>query len=160
VDIKGFNKKIYSKLAHVANFEAILEATIYAKNILKMHVEVITLVIPGWNDDKKQLSDIAKWIKQNLGVNTAWHVTRFAPYLELSDIHSTPIETLEQARIIGYEEGLQYVYIGNVQGHTGENTYCPKCDNVLIARIGYQTHIKGLDGNKCAKCGNVIPIVF
>jgi pyruvate formate lyase activating enzyme len=160
VDIKGFTKEFYQKLAKVPNFETILEATKRAKDKWNMHVEIITLVIPGWNDDDKQLKDIASWIKNNLGDQTPWHVTRFVPYLELRDLHVTPVETLERARQIGFDAGLKYVYIGNVPGHKGENTYCPKCKHLLIERVGYETEIKGLSGNKCDFCGEEIPIVL
>ena len=159
VDIKGFTKDFYQKLARVSNFETILEATKRSKDKWNMHVEIITLIIPGWNDDEKQLRDIASWIKNNLGENTPWHVTRFVPYLELKDIHVTPIETLEKARRIGFDAGLKYVYIGNVPGNTGENTYCPKCKHLLIERVGYETEIKGLNENKCDFCGEDIPII-
>jgi len=159
VDIKGFTKEFYQKLAKVPNFETILEATKRAKDKWNMHVEIITLVIPGWNDDEKQLKDIASWIKRNLGELTPWHVTRFVPYLELKDLHVTPIETLERARQIGLDAGLKYVYIGNVPGHKAENTYCPKCKHLLIERVGYETDIKGLSGNKCDFCGENIPII-
>ena len=159
VDIKGFTKDFYQKLARVSNFETILEATKRAKEKWNMHVEIITLIIPGWNDDEKQLRDIAMWIKNNLGENTPWHVTRFVPYLELKDIHVTPIETLEKARKIGLDTGLKYVYIGNVPGNTGENTYCPKCKHLLIERVGYETEIKGLNENKCDFCGETIPVI-
>jgi len=159
VDIKGFTKDFYQKLARVSNFETILEATKRAKEKWNMHVEIITLIIPGWNDDEKQLRDIAAWIKTNLGENTPWHVTRFVPYLELKDIHVTPVETLEKARKIGLDAGLKYVYIGNVPGNTGENTYCPKCRHLLIERVGYETGIKGLKDNKCDFCGETIPII-
>ena len=160
VDIKGFTKEIYQKLAKVSNFETILEATKRAKDKWGMHVEIVTLVIPGWNDDDRQLKDIASWIKKNLGDSTPWHVTRFVPYGELKDIHVTPVETLEKARKIGFDAGLKYVYIGNVPGHKGENTYCPKCEHLLIERVGYETDIKGLKGDKCDNCGESIPIIL
>ena len=159
VDIKGFTKDFYRKLARVSNFETILEATKRAKEKWNMHVEIITLIIPGWNDDEKQLRDIAAWIKNDLGDQTPWHVTRFVPYLELKDLHVTPVETLEKARKIGLDAGLKYVYIGNVPGNTGENTYCPKCKHLLIERIGYKTEMKGINENKCDFCGETIPII-
>lgn len=160
VDIKGFTKDFYMKLAKVPNFETILEATKRAKEKWNMHVEIITLVIPGWNDDEEQLKGIAGWIRDNLGDRTPWHVTRFVPYLELRDLHVTPVETLDKARQIGFDAGLKYVYIGNVPGHKGENTYCPNCKHLLIERIGYETQIKGLADNKCDFCGESIPIVL
>jgi pyruvate formate lyase activating enzyme len=159
VDIKGFTNDFYQKLARVNNFETILEATKRAKDKWNMHVEIITLIIPGWNDDEKQLRDIAAWIKNDLGDQTPWHVTRFVPYLELKDLHVTPVETLEKARKIGFDAGLKYVYIGNVPGNTGENTYCPKCNHLLVERVGYETEIKGLNENKCDFCGETIPII-
>jgi pyruvate formate lyase activating enzyme len=160
VDIKGFTKDFYMKLAKVPNFETILEATKRAKDKWNMHVEIITLVIPGWNDDEEQLKGIASWIRDNLGPGTPWHVTRFVPYLELKDLHVTPVETLEKARQIGFDAGLKYVYIGNVPGHKGENTFCPNCKHLLIERVGYETEIKGLSAeNKCDYCGEAIPIV-
>jgi pyruvate formate lyase activating enzyme len=160
VDIKGFNDKFYKNLAKVNNFETILEATKYAKDKWNMHVEVITLVIPGWNDDDEQLREIAEWIVENLGVDTPWHVTCFTPYLELKDVPMTPIETLENAHQIGLDAGLRYVYIGNVFGHPAENTYCPKCQSVVIERMGYDTAIKGIENNKCEVCGEIIPVVI
>ena len=159
VDIKGFTKEFYQKLAKVSNFETILDATKRAKEKWNMHVEAITLVIPGWNDDDKQLKDIANWIKNNLGDQTPWHVTRFTPQLELKEIHMTPVETLEKARQIGFDAGLKYVYIGNVPGHEGENTYCPKCKHLLVERFGFDAQMKGLHEGKCDFCGELIPIV-
>ena len=160
VDVKGFNKEFYQKLARVPNYETILEATKRAKEKWNMHVEIITLVIPGWNDDEKQLKDIASWIRNDLGEETPWHVTRFVPHLELKELHVTPVETLERARQIGLDSGLKYVYIGNVPGHKGENTYCPNCKHLLIERVGYETEIKGLKEYKCDFCGERIPLII
>jgi len=117
VDIKGFTNEFYMKLAKVPDFSPILKASVYAKKKLNMHVECITNIIPTMNDDEVQLRGIAKWIKNELGPETPWHVTRFIPYLEYSHLYPTPIETLEKAKSIGLEEGLQYVYLGNVPGY-------------------------------------------
>jgi pyruvate formate lyase activating enzyme len=153
VDIKGFTKDFYMKLAKVPDFEPILKASIYAKKKLNMHVECITNIIPTMNDDEEQLRNIAKWIKAELGPETPWHVTRFIPYLEYAHLYPTPTETLEKARNIGFEEGLRYVYIGNVPGHKGENTYCHNCKKLLIERVGYSTEIIGLkDKTYCKYC--------
>jgi len=160
VDIKGFTKEFYSKLAKIKNYETILDATIRAKKKWNMHVEAITLIIPDWNDDEAQLSGIANWIKDNLGPDTPWHVTQFMPYLELADKEPTPIPTLERAQKIGTDAGLKYVYIGNVPGHKGENTYCPNCSKLLIERVGYKTQIIGMSDNKCANCGESIPVII
>jgi pyruvate formate lyase activating enzyme len=158
VDLKGFTPEFYRRIAKVANYETILEAAKRAKQKWNLHVEIITLVIPGWNDDDKQLKGIASWIKENLGAETPWHVTRFVPQLELGDLETTPVKTLERARKIGFDSGLKYVYIGNVPGHEGENTYCPKCKHLLIERKGYDIEIKGIKDGNCDYCGESIPI--
>jgi len=160
VDIKGFSDDFYRKLARVNDYKLILDATIRAKKKHNIHVECITLIIPGWNDDEKQLKDMAAWIRDNLGPETPWHVTRFVPYLELRDLNVTPVETLDWARQIGLDAGLKYVYVGNVPGHKAENTYCPKCKSLLIERIGYETAIKNLKEKTCGNCGEEIPIVL
>lgn len=159
VDIKGFTDEFYRKLAKVPNFRTILDATIRAKKMHNIHVECITLIIPGWNDDEKQLKDIANWIKESLGPEVPWHVTRFIPYLELRELHETPVEVLECARQIGLDAGLKYVYIGNVSGHKGENTYCPKCKSLLIERVGYETSIRNLKDKTCGNCGENIDLI-
>ena len=80
-------------------------------------------------------------------------MTRFMPYLEYSHLPPTPTETLEKARKIGFEAGLQFVYIGNVPGHPGENTYCPQGKKLLIERVGYQPDIRHMAAGKCEFCG-------
>lgn len=152
VDVKGFTEDFYFKLAKIKNFKPVLEAAERAKKKWNMHVEVITLIIPTMNDDDAQLKGIADWIVEKLGPETPWHVTRFMPYLEYSHLPPTPIETLEKARKIGFEAGLEFVYIGNVPGDPGENTYCPKCKKLLIERVGYQTEVKHVAAGKCEFC--------
>ena len=90
------------------------------------HVEIVTNVIPTFNDDEATLRGIAAWIAAELGPKTPWHVTRFMPYLEFAHLPPTPIRTLERAVRIGHDAGLQFVYVGNVPGHEGENTVCPQ----------------------------------
>jgi len=114
VDIKGFSEESYRGIAHLDRFEGILDVTIRAQRKWGMHVEVISNIIPGYNDDIQQLKNIATWIRRLLGKFTPWHVTRFIPHLDLSHVPSTPIRVLEMARKIGLEEGLEYVYVGNV----------------------------------------------
>lgn len=102
-----------------------------------VHVEVTTLVIPTVNDDETSLRSIAKRIVEELGQDTPWHVTAYYPAY-LFDAPPTPVRTLEKAYRIGREEGLKFVYLGNVPGHPYENTYCPKCETLLIRRYGVQ----------------------
>jgi len=152
VDVKGFTKDFYKNLANVKDFNPVLEAAERAKKKWNMHVEIVTLVIPTWNDDETQLKGIANWIKEKLGPETPWHVTRFVPYLDLAHLPPTPTETLEEARQIGLDAGLKFVYIGNVPGHSGENTYCPKCKKLAIERVGYEIGKYNVDVGKCNFC--------
>jgi pyruvate formate lyase activating enzyme len=121
------------------------------------HIEVVTLVIPSINGDESTLRSIATRIRDELGPTVPWHCTRYysaykAPSLDLPQ--ETAIGTLDRAREIGLEEGLKYVYIGNIPKHKGENTYCPNCGSLLVERIGLTTkypHINRLN-NSCSVC--------
>lgn len=156
VDVKGFSAATYRRIAHLSNFEGILKAAERAKTKWGMHVEVVTNVIPGINDEERELRDIASWIRRDLGQGTPWHVTQFVPHLDLSDVPPTPVRTLERAREIGLEAGLQYVYLGNVPGHPGEHTYCPHCGILLIERYHMTIIRDELMGNQCPKCGTEV----
>ena len=157
VDIKGFSKKLYSKMCHVSEFKGILEVTKRAKKKWGMWVEIVTNLTPGYNDDQKQLRGIASWIKDELGEETPWHITRFIPHLELSDVPATSVSALERAREIGFEQGLLYVYLGNVFGHPAENTYCHRCKRALIERKGLYITDNRIEQGKCSFCGMEIP---
>ncbi|NQU18121.1 MAG: AmmeMemoRadiSam system radical SAM enzyme [Candidatus Saganbacteria bacterium] len=152
VDIKAFSPEAFKKLTKAGHFEKVLEATEYAKKRWNMHIEVITNVVPTVNDDNFQLKGIADWIKEHLGADTPWHVTRFIPYHEFKDLPPTPVKTLEKARKIGMDAGLNFVYIGNVSGHPGENTYCPKCKKLLIERAGFSISQNHTKDHKCGFC--------
>ena len=156
VDIKGFSNATYRRIGHVKDYSGILRVTEKAKGY-GMHVEVVTNVIPGFNDSKEELRDIASWIKNSLGPETPWHVTRFYPHLELSHTAPTPVPDLEKAWMIGKKEGLWYVYIGNVPGHEKENTYCHICGELLIERHVFDVLSNKVKGGKCAACNAVIP---
>ena len=158
VDIKGFNGSLYENLAKIKDWRGILETARRAKNKWQMHVEVVTNIIPTMNDDDAQLGDIAKWIHDELGELTPWHVTRFHPSHNMMDLPPTPVSTLERAVAIGKKAGLKFVYIGNVPGHGGENTICYACGNTVIRRYGYHTEITGLSGSRCRACGAQINI--
>ena len=153
VDVKGFTTEFYRKLASVTEWKGILDIAVRAKEKWDMHVEVVTNIIPTMNDDDEQLEALARWIVEDLGELTPWHVTRFIPYLELSHLPSTPVETLDRAREIGLAQGLRFVYVGNVPGHGAESTYCYDCGKLAIRRVGYQTRIVGVQDGKCAYCG-------
>ncbi len=153
VDIKGFSDVFYREIARVPHWREILEVTKRAKTKWNMHVEVVTNLIPTMNDDDQQLEGIARWICDELGELTPWHVTRFYPMYQMTHLPPTPVSTLERAYEIGQKTGLKFVYAGNVPGHRSENTKCYSCGKLNIERIGYQTKIVGLEDSRCKFCG-------
>ncbi len=159
VDIKGFSDDTYLRTGHIKGFKGIRKMTKKAKEY-GMHVEVVTNITPGFNDDEAELRSIASWIKNTLGPETPWHVTRFYPHLELSHLPPTPIAGLEMAWSIGKEEGLWYVYIGNVPGHKYENTYCHNCKELLIERNVFDIIKNKSINGKCPNCNTTIPGMF
>src|SRR3972149_3324921 len=99
--------------------------------------EIVYLMVPTLNDDMKDIKKMCEWILSNLGPDVPVHFTRFIPLYLLKNLPPTPVSSLEQARKIAQESGLKFVYIGNVGGHEGENTYCPKCKKILVGRYGF-----------------------
>lgn len=153
VDIKGFSDAPYVRLAKIKRWREVLNSAVRAHERWGMHVEVITNLIPTLNDDPEQLTALATWIRDHLGPDTPWHVTRFYPQHRMTHLPPTPIEALERAYDIGRKVGLHFVYVGNVPAHPGENTHCHGCGRLAVRRAGYQTDIVGLDGSRCAGCG-------
>jgi len=153
VDVKGFTDEFYRELAKISHWRGILDVARRAKEKWHMHVEVVTNIIPTMNDDEEQLRDLATWIRNDLGELTPWHVTRFYPMRQFTNVPATPIATLEKAYKIGKEAGLKFVYLGNVPGHEYENTVCYSCGRTVVRRVGYDTKVVGLDGSKCRFCG-------
>jgi pyruvate formate lyase activating enzyme len=153
VDIKGFSESFYREIAGILHWREILEVTKRAKHTWNMHVEVVTNIIPTRNDDDGQLEGIARWIHDELGELTPWHVTRFHPSYQLTDLPPTPVSALDRACDIGHRVGLKFIYAGNVPGHQSENTVCYSCGSTVIKRFGYRTEITGLEGSRCRTCG-------
>jgi len=154
IDLKGFNKEFYKKVCG-AELEGVLD-TITVYKSLGIWIELTTLVIPGYNDKEEELKAIALFIKDNLGVETPWHVSAFYPTYKLTDAPRTPAKTLERAREIGIEEGLRYVYMGNIPGSDGENTYCWSCKKLVIGRYGYTISEYNIKNGSCTFCGAII----
>jgi pyruvate formate lyase activating enzyme len=121
---------------------------------------VTTLIVPGLNDDRVELEELAAFIKNDLGSETPWHISRFHPTYKLTDRPSTPVETLKMARDIGLNAGLKYVYTGNVPGDGGENTFCYSCGQMVIERWGFQIRSMRLENGKCTSCGTEIDGVW
>ena len=119
-------------------------------------MEIITNVIPGYNDNEEDIRKMASWICKELGNETPWHITRFYPHLDLSHVNPTPVKILEKFRQIGLNEGLYYVYLGNVYSHDGESTYCPGCKKRIIHREGFGIQKSDLKNGRCNSCNFLI----
>jgi len=160
VDFKSFDDRLYKKLIGVPQAKGVFETTKYLHDQYpKVHIECVTNVVPTWNDSDKNLKKIASWIVKNLGKKTPWHVTRFFPYADLTNVPPTPPETLFKARKIGMKEGLEFVYIGNLPVDEEDDTFCPRCHNLAIRRTGYRTEILGVDKEgHCSDCGEDLNI--
>jgi len=133
VDLKAFRKETYHRYVG-AGLQAVLDSLKLMKQ-MGIWIEVTTLVIPGLNDDPLELRDVARFIAQELGPDTPWHLSRFFPAYKMTDRQPTPMKTLLRAQETGREEGLRYIYLGNTPGES--NTSCPQCGRLLIRRHGY-----------------------
>ena len=118
-----------------------------------------TLLIPGQNDSREELTDLAKFLV-GLDPGIPWHISRFHPTYKLTNVRATPPESIRMARDIGYEAGLRYVYTGNLPGDLGEKTYCHQCREPLVDRYGFSVQKYAIKEGRCAKCGAVIPGVW
>jgi len=160
VDLKGFSDQVYQRFSPGVKSKGILSVIKRAKEKWGMHVELITNLTPGINDDKDELKEMARWIFNELGPDTPWHITRFVPHLNLSHIRPTAVSDLEKAREIGLRQGLRYVYLDNIPGHSAENTYCPGCGELIIRRQNYQILEYQMDGDRCRFCNDVVAGCF
>ncbi|MCJ7816267.1 MAG: AmmeMemoRadiSam system radical SAM enzyme [Candidatus Aenigmarchaeota archaeon] len=153
VDLKG-DGIFYKRLCGIPNEDPIRESLkIYKK--AGVWIEVTTLLIPGYNDSEKTITGIVEWVKENLGVDTPMHFSRFYPQYKLMNAEPTPVKTIEEAVKIAEKLGMHYVYAGNIYAHDKESTHCPKCHRKVIDRVGY--HISKIR-NKCPDCGTGIAI--
>lgn len=156
IDLKTFNDSNYRALG--TTLKSVCDTVINAKS-LNYWVEVVTLVVPGFNDTQSELKEIAKFL-YSVDPLIPWHITAFYPQYRMQDRDSTSIETLLMAHKIGKDAGLKFVYTGNVPGLDSENTYCPKCNTLLIERYGYKILKNEIVNGHCKKCKNRIPGVF
>jgi len=150
IDLKSFSNDFYQTYCG-AKLKPVLKNL---EKIKKMGwwLEVTTLIIPGLNDSEQELASIANFIVKNLGQETPWHLSRFYPCYKLDYLSPTPLSTLNKAYQIAKSCGLHYVYLGNVPGAKEENTYCPKCGQLLIQRQGFAISQNKIQQNKCPAC--------
>lgn len=158
IDLKGFTEEYYREVT-----EGTLEPVLSTLKQLKrhgVHTEIVNLVVPGKNDDMGRIRAMCRWIRDELGPDVPLHFSRFYPLYKLKTLEPTPITTLETAWKTAIDEGLHFVYIGNVPGHPAENTICPQCRETVIARVGFSVKAVTLKDGKCPKCGRSIPGIW
>lgn len=158
IDVKSFSDEFYKE-----NCGARLQPVLDTAKLMKksgVWVEITTLAIPTLSDSEETFKSIAKFIHNELGSETPWHITQFSGAIswKLQHLPNTSVETLENAWKIGKGAGLKYVYTGNVPGLVSEDTFCPKCKTLAIDRANYVIHRYDKNG-KCPKCGKDLNII-
>lgn len=157
VDLKSFSDAFYRKYCG-ARLQPVLD-NLKAIKKLGWWLEVTTLVIPGINDSREEMRELAAFIHDELGPDTPWHVSGFHGAHLMAEHPATPLATLEDCWHIGREAGLHFVYIGNARSALGSDTFCPACGAVVISRTGYEARPLGKAG-LCPACGAQTPGVW
>lgn len=155
IDLKGITDDFYKTMSR-ATLKPVHD-TIKAMKDAGVWVEITNLIVPTYNDTEEDFSRLSDWVVQNVGVEVPVHFSKFWPMYQLKNLPPTPEEVLTRAREIAISKGIHYVYVGNVPGHDGNNTYCPVCKNIVIARRGYMILEYNITGGKCRFCSHVIP---
>ncbi len=158
IDLKAFTNKFYQDLVGGE-----LEPVLKALKILhrrKVHLELVNLIVPQHNDRPEEITAMCGWIRDNLGPLTPLHFSRFYPMHKMQSLHPTPVSTLEKARDLARQAGLNYVYIGNLPGHEAESTYCHACNELVISRRGYLIGEVRLNHGHCGHCQAEIPGIW
>ena len=154
IDLKGITDDFYRRVCS-GTLKPVQNALVLAK-ASGVLVEVTNLIIPTLNDKPEQIRQLVRWIKANMGSDTPLHFSGFYPRYKMRHLPPTSLKTLEMARQIGMDEGLEYVYIGNLLSKEGENTYCPSCKSLLIERVGYSILKNLLKDGYCPNCSKQI----
>jgi pyruvate formate lyase activating enzyme len=155
IDLKGFSEIFYEEICS-ATLKPVLDSLLAVKKE-NVWLEIVNLVIPTLNDDPKMINEMCQWIRENLGIDTPLHFTRFFPNHKLTHLSPTPISTLESAYEIAKAHGLRFVYIGNVPGHIHNSTFCPSCNRRVIHRNHFDILEMNLLEGKCKFCHSPLP---
>jgi len=159
IDLKSFNDRRYHELG--GRIGPILD-TIRRVHEMGFWLEVVTLVVPGFNDSNEELGEIAGFLA-GISPDIPWHVTAFRQDYKMTGPDNTPAETLVRAARIGRAAGLRFVYAGNSPGQTGdlENTICPHCGSTVVERFGFRVLRNRLSSpGQCPDCGTALPGVW
>ncbi|WP_202318869.1 AmmeMemoRadiSam system radical SAM enzyme [Archaeoglobus neptunius] len=153
VDVKAFSERFYRKVCK-ASLENVIRSVEYMHR-KGVFLELTYLIIPGENDDREEIREFAEWVV-SVDARIPVHFSRFHPDFRMMDRSATPVEKIEEAIGIAKKAGIEYVYAGNVWGHEYENTYCPNCGELLIAREGfyvYNINVVKDQPPRCPNCG-------
>jgi pyruvate formate lyase activating enzyme len=156
VDLKSFSDEFYRTLVG-ARLKPVLDS-IRRLHDMGVWLEVTTLLIPGRNDGEDELRSLASFLV-SLSPDIPWHVSRFQPAYRMLGVPPTPVASVDLAVRVGREQGLRYVYAGNLPGHASESTVCPWCGEVAIERRGFRMVRNGIILGSCARCGAKLPVL-
>ncbi len=158
IDLKGYSEEFYRTVCG-AELQPVLRSI---RQVAKSgcHLELVNLVVPTLNDSEKSLQELSTWVAGELGPDVPVHFTRFHPDYQLLNLPPTPVSTLERARDIAMVRGIRYAYVGNVPGHMGNHTYCPRCRKIVIKRDNFFVTEMHLKNGACAFCNQTIAGVW
>jgi len=150
IDLKSMTERFYREQC-VGKLAPVLD-TLRLLHQRQVWFEIVMLLIPGLNDTQAEARDLARFVKSELSPEVPVHFTRFHPSYRMQNLPSTPVATLTRARDAALEEGLHYVYVGNVPGHPGAHTTCPSCHKILVRRVNMVTVENRIVAGSCPDC--------
>jgi pyruvate formate lyase activating enzyme len=154
IDLKAFTESAYLKLSG-GKLQPVLDSLKVYKE-MGVWLEITNLIVPTYTDKQEEIRKMCIWLRENGFSNTPLHFSRFYPLYKLEQLPPTPVDILNKAAGIAREEGLKYVYIGNVPGNEAADTRCPSCGSLAVEREGYRIASNTLKNGKCSKCGTKI----
>ena len=158
IDLKAFSDAYYREVVN-AELRPVLDTLVTIRK-RGVWLEIVYLVVPTLNDSDGEFKAMAKWVKSELGSDVPVHFTRFYPLYRLKNLPPTPVDTLRRAKTIADSEGLHFVYVGNVPGDPGEDTYCPRCQHMVVERTGFTVRRLQLKNGRCEFCQQPVPGVW
>jgi pyruvate formate lyase activating enzyme len=158
IDLKAFSESTYLKLSG-GKLQPVLDSLKIYRD-MGVWLEITNLVVPKWTDNAEEIRKMCRWLAENGFKKVPIHFSRFYPTYKLEQLPPTPVDILNKAAQIAADEGLIYVYTGNVPGNEISDTKCPNCKNILIVRQGYRIAANNLTDGKCNKCGTRIDGVW
>ena len=158
IDLKGYSPDFYRNVCN-AELQPVLNSILQVAKS-SVHLEIVNLVVPTLNDSNKMMTGLVDWIAGEIGPDVPIHFTRFHPDYRLLNLSPTPVATLERFRDYAFDRGLHYPYVGNVPGHEGNNTLCPRCHKTIIKRRSFFLEEMNIQNGCCKFCGEKIAGVW